>query len=157
MVSKGMVLGEGHLQEFRDSNGCAGCNTCVYVNVRQKCKQLRQKKRKRAGTNECTQLFYKQMSVRTKGGKNNSINLTIMQSKLNLTKYISITVCNTKKTNEKQTEVVKNEEVPPSVTCKQATYANLINLGKKNKQAPQENTSKNKASRQMHIQTQKIN
>ena len=97
------------------------------------------------------------MSAGTNGGKNNSINFTMMQSKLKLTKYISITVCNTKKTNEKRTEVVKNEEVPPSVTCKQATCANLINLGKKTKQAPQENTSKNKASRQMHIQTQKIN
>ena len=84
MVSKGMVLGEGHLQEFRDSNGCAGCNTCVYVNVRQKCKQLRQKKRKRAGTNECTQLFYKQMSARTKGGKNNNkLNNNAKQIKLN--------------------------------------------------------------------------
>ena len=83
MVSMDMVLGEGHFQEFGDSNGCAGCTACVYVNVRQKCKQLRQKNRKRAVTNECTQLFYKQMSALTEGGKNNSINLTIMQSKLN--------------------------------------------------------------------------
>ena len=111
------------------------------------------KKRKRAGTNECTQLFYKQMSARTKGGKNNSITLTIIQSKLNLTKYISITVCNTKKTNEKRTEVVKNEEVPPSVTCKQATYVNLINLGKKDNQVQQKKDVKSKARRQIHIQT----
>ena len=53
--------------------------------------------------------------------------------------------------------VTKNEEVPPSETCKQTTYANLISLAKKTKQAPQENTAKNKASRQMHIQTQSIN
>ena len=51
--------------------------------------------------------------------------------------------------------VAKNEEVPPSETCKQTTHANWISLAKKNKQAPEENTGKNKASRQIHIQTQK--
>ena len=95
----------------------------------------------------------KQMPARAKGGKNSSMNLTIMQSKLSLTQYIPITVCSTKKTNEKQTEVVKNEEVPPSVTCKQAAYVNLINLGKKDNQVQQKKTVKSKASRQIHIQT----
>ena len=50
-----------------------------------------------------------------------------------------------------------NEEVAPNTSCKKVKHANLINLGEKNNQAQHKKTAKNKASRQIHIQTQKIN
>ena len=66
-------------------------------------------------------------------------------------------VCNAKKTNQKRMNFAANEEVAPSTSCKKVKHANLINLGEKNKQAQHKKTAKNKASRQIHIQTQKIN
>ena len=83
MVSMGMVLGGGHFEEFRDSNGCMVCNLYVYANGMKKCKQLRQKKQKRAGPNGCRQLVCKQMYASTKRGNNSTINLTKMQNKVN--------------------------------------------------------------------------
>ena len=38
MVSMGMVLGGGHFEEFRDSNGCIVCNLRVYANGMKKYK-----------------------------------------------------------------------------------------------------------------------
>ena len=56
MVSMGVVIGGGHFEEFRDSNGCMSCNLYVYANGMKKYKQLRQEKQKRAGANGCRQL-----------------------------------------------------------------------------------------------------
>ena len=70
---------------------------------------------------------------------------------------MQLNACSAKKTNQKRMKFATNEEVVPSTSCKKVKHVNLMNLGEKNKQAQKKKTTKNKSSRQIHIQTQKIN
>ena len=84
-------------------------------------------------------------------------NQTNRQSKSSQANNIKSSLHNNKKTSQKWNQVVKNEEVTSGRTCvKQHIHICSIYQIKSN-QALHKTTVKNEASRQMHIQSQKLN
>ena len=152
----------GGLEGTRVRNSGAVRGVRYEINVHTKVEQTKtnnsaKKQRKRVCANVCTSLIYRTKKASTKWAENST--RTKQTGRANQVKQ---TISNqvyttTKKTSQKWNQVVKNEEVTSGRTCvKQHIHICSIYQIKSN-QTLHKTTVKNEASRQMHIQSQKLN
>jgi len=76
-----MTIIEGYCEVFRDNNGCAVWNGCVYARMGKQTEQRRQKKRKRESANVLNPLIYKAKTTSTKRVKTTSRKARTRQNK----------------------------------------------------------------------------